>query len=90
LAQAKKWLTESTKRAIDGDMISEQDLRKQIRWAAFEAGGQKVYAASIGVSAPALSLFLSGARKPSKGLLKAMGYEAVQERKYRRAGSQNG
>jgi DNA-binding transcriptional regulator YdaS (Cro superfamily) len=58
-------------------MISEQQLRNYVRLTAFKAGGQKVYAAMIGVSEAVLSLFTSGARKPSKHLLNALGYERV-------------
>lgn len=55
-----------------------------MRWEAFEAGGQGVYAKAIGVHPAVLSVFLSGARPPSKGLLKKLGYEVEVERKYRK------
>jgi hypothetical protein len=58
-------------------MISEAQLREETRMAAFKAGSQKVMAASIGISEAAFSLFASGARKPSKNILDALGYKAV-------------
>lgn len=68
-------------------MISEQELRKELRWACFEAGRQKVYAEAIGISPAVLSVFMSGNRKPSKSLLEAIGYEAVSTTLYRKKGS---
>src|ERR1700712_3078220 len=58
-------------------MMTEPELRKQVLLRAGEMGSQKALAAKIGVSEQVLSLFLAGSRRPSRWLLRALGYEKV-------------
>ena len=67
-------------------MVNEKTLRNMVRLAAFKAGGQKVYAASIGVLEAVLSLFASGSRPPSKHILSALGYEKVVRYRKKKSG----
>ena len=63
--------------------MTDEELRKEIWREAFDAGTQKEYARRIGVHEAVLSAFMSGARRPSKDLLDAMGYEKEVTVRYR-------
>jgi len=58
-------------------MLTEQQVISQLRAAASQAGSQRAYAETIGVSEAYLSDVLAGRRTPGPKVLTALGLEAV-------------
>lgn len=62
---------------MSSNLITAAEVRERIAAAVREAGSQKAFAASVGVSAPNLNQVIKGVREPSEALLAALGLVRV-------------
>lgn len=59
------------------NLLTVDEVRERIAAAVREAGSQKAFAKSAGISAPNLNQVIKGVREPSEALLAALGLVRV-------------